>query len=93
MIRPISQLTKETKMQSFILKQSTNHPSFILFATSNSFGDQILQIRYENNDGMQKYVWTELNHEGNWRDLTPAFIQYMTALVELDQTKIEQKWG
>lgn len=39
-------------MKSLILDQtSKNHPSYICYQDSNSFGDQILTLVYENKEG------------------------------------------
>jgi hypothetical protein len=80
-------------MRCFPLREAKNHTEYLLIQESNSFGDQILNIRYENKQGMQKYVWTEINHEGNWRELNEAFLDRLKALVELDHSKVQERWG
>lgn len=80
-------------MRSHVLRSTETYPEYILIEESNSFGDQILKIRYENKDGMQKYVWTEINHEGNHRPVESSFISRMRSLCDLDDSKVKARWG
>lgn len=80
-------------MRSIILKTTETYPSYILMIGSNNFGDQVLQIRFENKQGFTKYVWTEINHEGLHREINEAFIERLKALVEIDGPSIEKKYG
>jgi hypothetical protein len=59
------------------LRWATNHADLVLIIESNNFGDQIIKVRHETKAGYQKYIWTELNHEGSHRNITPNFIEYI----------------
>lgn len=70
-------------MRSFVLKKTSTYPIYVLIVHSNSFGDQIIKVRFEDFDGMQKDIWTELNHEGSHRDITQGFVKYMKQQVKM----------
>ena len=64
-------------MQTYTLRQAKNYNDLILIVESDSFGDQIWKILYETPEGYQKYVWQEINHEGQHREISQDFINYM----------------
>lgn len=80
-------------MHSIVLRETDTYPDYMLIIKTNEFGDQVLHIRYENRQGMQKYVWTEINHEGRWRSIDEAFVNRLKALIMLDHAKVVERWG
>jgi hypothetical protein len=68
-------------MKAYVLKQAENHNEYTLIINGNSFGDQLIQVERETLDGYTKCVFLELNHEGNHREITPSFVDYMRAQV------------
>ena len=79
-------------MKSYTLHTTETYPDYVLTISSNNFGDQLIAVTHETIEGYKKNVWFELNHEGQWREVTPAFVAYMknqvtTGLIKYQETK------
>jgi hypothetical protein len=61
----------------FTLKSTENYVSHVLIVHSNNFGDQVIYIERENLDGSREIIFTEVNHEGGHREISPAYVDSM----------------
>jgi len=57
-------------MKALILSMAENYPELLATQTTNSFGDQIIEIVAENVDGSKVVLLNETNSEGNWIEFT-----------------------
>ncbi len=75
-------------MRAVILRNATNHPDLIAYIDGNNFGDQIVDVIYEDIQGNKRSVFFTVNQEGSHYQFDRKSVKSLVDMCEREIKKI-----